>query len=413
MFNLQEHRTHQKHLADQLIWFGLVAKSIILNKNGSLQRTVELMGFDLETSSIELLTANCNKLNHIFKQIGSNWALYFDVVRQKSISYPKTTFTNQLALLIDLERKDRFELENNFVESKYYLTFVWLPPKDSEVSITNRFIKQSNGQAKIDRAKDLENFTKATDSLIDSLRYSFLHVNSLNDEATLTYLHSLISNVDHVVNMPIRTLYLDYLLSDTSLVGGLEPKLGNRFFKVLTIRFFPNHSFPGLLDGLNHLNTEFRWTTRWIALDKNDAMTQINKKAKNWMSKRISLMKIIGQIFHFTASAESNNAEATINQFDAEDAKLALANNQVGFGYYTATIIVHDYDLEACQTKLNKIKNFINDRGFVAKEETINAVDAWFGSLPGHTHANVRFPLLGLDNTLINILLKNFNVPLH
>ena len=122
MFNLAEHKLNKKHLADQLIWFGLVAKSIILNKNGSLQRTVQLMGFDLETSSVELLEANCNKLNHIFKQIDSNWALYFDIIRSKSISYPKPTFTDKLALLIDLERKDRFELENNFIESIYYLT---------------------------------------------------------------------------------------------------------------------------------------------------------------------------------------------------------------------------------------------------------------------------------------------------
>lgn len=398
MFNLAEHRVAKKHLADRLIWFGLVDKSIILNKNGSLQRTVQLMGFDLETSSAELLEANCNKLNHIFKQIGSNWALYFDIVRKKSITYPEATFTNKLALLIDLERKDRFELENNFLGSKYYLTLVWLPPQDREVSLSNRFIKQSNGQAKIDRAKDLENFKKITDSLIESLRFSFLYADSLNDEDTLRYLHSLISHDEHTVKLPTKTLYLDYLLSDTSLIGGLEPKLGDKYFKVLTIRFFPNSSFPCLLDGLNNLNLEFRWTTRWIALNKEDAMTQINKKAKNWMSKRISFMKMLGQMFNFSSSAESNNVDAAINQFDAEDAKLSLADNQVGFGYYTATIIVYDHDLATCQKNLNKIKSFINDKGFVCKEETINATDAWFGSLPGHTHANVRFPLISTAN---------------
>ena len=398
MFNLAEHRLNKKHLADQLIWFGLVAKSIILNKNGSLQRTVQLMGFDLETSSVELLEANCNKLNHIFKQLGSNWALYFDIVRSKSISYPKPTFVDKLALLIDLERKDRFELENNFIESNYYLTFVWLPPRDREVSLAKRFIKQSNDQIKLDREKDLESFKKVTDGLIDSLRFSFLYVESLSDEETLSYLHSLISNTDHVVKTSTRAVYLDYMLSDTSLLGGLEPKLGDRYFKILTIRFFPNSSFPCLLDGLNHLNVEFRWTTRWISLDKDDAMAQIDKKAKNWMSKRISLMKIIGQMFHFTSSAESNNVDAAVNQFDAQDAKLELTDNQVGFGYYTATIIVYDHDLELCQIKLNKIKNFINDKGFVCKEETINAVDAWFGALPGHTHANVRYPLISTNN---------------
>ncbi len=396
MFNLAEHRVVKKHLADQLLWFGLIDQGIILNKNGSLQRTVQLMGFDLATSSNELLAANCNKLNHIFKQIGSNWALYFDVIRSNTIHYPKPTFSDQLALLIDLERKDRFESENNFIESKYYLTFVWLPPKDATVSLSEKFIEQSNSH-KSDCEQHLKTFKKATDSLIDALKFSFLSVQSLNDEETLGYLHGLISNCNHSLSMPLPTVYLDYMLTDTSLVGGLQPKLGEQYFKVLTIRFFPNSSWPSILDGLNYLNIEFRWTTRWISLDKNDAMAQINKKAKSWMSKRISLMKIVAQMLNFS-SPESNNVAAEINQYDAQDAKFTLTDDQVGFGYYTATIMVYDHDLGVCRNKFNKIKNFINDKGFIGKEETVNAVDAWFGALPGHTHANLRYPLISTNN---------------
>lgn len=396
MFNLAEHRKVSKHLADRLLWFGIVEPGIILNKNGSLQRTVQLMGFDLETSSQELLDANCNKLNHIFKQLGSNWALYFDVLRCKSITYPTSSFTNKLATLIDLERKDRFELESNFMESKYYLTFVWLPPTDAAIGLSSNFIQNSNNQSKSNRQQDFEQFKKSTDSLIDALKYSFLYVQSLTDEQTLTYLHGLISNTNHAIKAT-PTVYLDYMLSDTSLVGGLEPKLGNQYFKVLTIRFFPNISYAGILDGLNHLNIEFKWTTRWISLDKNDAMAQLNKKAKNWMSKRLSLMKIVGHMLHFHTNSETN-IDAAVNQFDAEDAKFAVNNDQVGFGFYTATIITYDADLELARAKLNKIKSFINDKGFVCKEETVNTLDAWFGALPGHTHANCRYPLISTHN---------------
>ena len=398
MFNLAEHRVTNKHLADQLLWFGLIDEGIVLNKNGSFQRTVQLMGFDLETSSSELLAANCNKLNHIFKQIGSNWALYFDVIRSNSITYPQPTFCHQLALLIDLERKARFELEHNFIESKYYLTLVWLPPKDTTVSLSKKFIEQANSQAKSAIEEHLQTFKKTTDSLIDALKFSFLSVQNLTDEETLGYLHSLISNSNHPIKAPLPTVYLDYMLADTSLIGGLEPKLGEQYFKVLTIRFFPNSSWPSILDGLNYLNIEFRWTTRWISLDKNDAMAQINKKAKNWMSKRISLMKIVGQMLNINTSSESNNVDAEVNQFDAQDAKFALTDNQVGFGYYTATIMVYDRNLDLCRNKFIKIKNFINDKGFIGKEETVNAVDAWFGALPGHTHANLRYPLISTNN---------------
>ena len=39
-------------------------------------------------------------------------------------------------------------------------------------------------------------------------------------------------------------------------------------------------------------------------------------------------------------------------------------------------------------------ERIVNGRGFTAIRETLNAVDAWLGSLPGHPYANVRQPIL-------------------
>ena len=44
--------------------------------------------------------------------------------------------------------------------------------------------------------------------------------------------------------------------------------------------------------------------------------------------------------------------------------------------------------------KLLAVERIINGRGFVTIRETLNAVEAWLGSLPGNPYANVRQPIV-------------------
>ncbi len=60
--------------------------------------------------------------------------------------------------------------------------------------------------------------------------------------------------------------------------------------------------------------------------------------------------------------------------------------------YVTATITVWDADPRRADEKLRLAEKVIQGRDFTAMVETVNAVDAWLGSLPGHAYANVRQP---------------------
>ena len=59
-------------------------------------------------------------------------------------------------------------------------------------------------------------------------------------------------------------MYLDALLADEPLTGGLEPRLGNSHLRILTIVGFPTADLPGILDELNRLAFPYRWSTRAI-----------------------------------------------------------------------------------------------------------------------------------------------------
>jgi type IV secretion system protein VirB4 len=57
MLNLREYRARPASLCDHLKWARLIAPGIILNKDGSLQRTCFYRGSDLESSTLEELVA--------------------------------------------------------------------------------------------------------------------------------------------------------------------------------------------------------------------------------------------------------------------------------------------------------------------------------------------------------------------
>src|SRR5262245_29378258 len=85
-------------------------------------------------------------------------------------------------------------------------------------------------------------------------------------------------------------MYLDAILVDEVLTGGLEPRLGNAHLRTLTIMGFPSATHPGILDELNRLAFPYRWSTRAIALDKTDAARVLTRIRRQWFAKRKSIV---------------------------------------------------------------------------------------------------------------------------
>src|SRR3546814_4001659 len=79
---------------------------------------------------------------------------------------------------------------------------------------------------------------------------------------------------------------------------------------------------------------------------------------------------------------------------DADLALQALGGDHVAFGYLTTTITVADTDRTRADEKVRAVERIVNGLGFTTIRESVNAVEAWLGSLPGHVYANVRQPLV-------------------
>lgn len=167
--------------------------------------------------------------------------------------------------------------------------------------------------------------------------------------------------------------------------------LGSANVRILTIVGFPGATTPGILDELNRLAFSYRWSTRAIMLDKTDATKLLTKIRRQWFAKRKSIGAILKEVMTNEASALLDT-DAHNKAMDADAALQELGSDQIGQAFVTATITVWDRAPERADEKLRLVEKIIQGRDFTCMVETVNAVEAWLGSLPGHAYANVRRP---------------------
>lgn len=396
MMNLAEYRRTATRLADFLPWAALVGEAVVLNKDGSFQRTARFRGPDLDSAVAAELVAVAGRLNNAFRRLGSGWAIFVEAQRHGAGAYPACRFADAASALVDAERKADFEEAGAHYDSSYFLTFLYLPPAE-DAARAETWLYEGRQQSGVDPHEALAAFIDRTNRVLQLIDGFMPECRWLDDGETLTYLHATVSTKRHRVRVPETPIYLDALLADEPLTGGLEPQLGSVHLRVLTINGFPTATTPGILDDLNRLAFPYRWSTRAILLDKTDATKLLTRIRRQWFAKRKSIAAILKEVMTNEASALVDT-DAANKAADADMALQELGADYAGQAYVTATVTVWDADPRTADEKLRLVEKVIQGRDFTAMSETINAVDAWLGSLPGHVYANVRQPPISTLN---------------
>jgi type IV secretion system protein VirB4 len=390
VLNLAEYRGKSQSLADFLPWAALVSEGVILNKDGSFQRTARFRGPDLDSATPAELVATTSRLNNALRRLGSGWAIFVEAQRHPAGAYPPSTFPDGVSNLVDFERRAQFDEAGAHFESSYFLTLVWLPPAE-DAARAEAWLYEGRDQSGVDGREQLATFIDRTDRVLNLVEGFMPEAIWLSDVETLTYLHATISTRRHRVRVPETPMHLDAILADQPLIGGLEPRLGEAHLRTLTVMGFPSQTWPGLLDDLNRLAFDYRWVTRAICLDKTDAAKVLGRIRRQWFAKRKSIAAMLKEIMTNEASALMDT-DAANKAADADLALQELGSDLVGTAYVTATVTVWDDDPRVADERLRLVEKVIQGRDFTCMVERVNAVEAWLGSVPGHVYANVRQP---------------------
>ncbi len=391
MMSLKEYTPlNQASLADYLPWAFLVAPGVVEHKDGALQKTFGFRGHDLDSATPRNLMATSALFNNAIRRLGDGWTLFVETQRNPINDYPSSTWPNQAALAIDEERKKTFSRAGYYFKNDYFLTLVFKQPEKISRRGAGWFLSKTPQQPQND---NLEIFQKAIQEIIGLLTGLLPLFRELSDDETLTYLHSTISSKRHKIVTPEIPMYLDHILSDEGIEHGLELKVGDNLVRTLTIKAFPCESFPGMLDAINDLNFSFRWSTRFISMGTDTAKSHIDNIRRVWYAGRKRIGTILKEVASQSESALGESSALRKSE-DADEASLLLDEGVVSFGFFTATISVWAPDSKTVDDKIHQVTSVINRLGFSCHVETINALEAWLSSIPGHLYANVRKPVI-------------------
>jgi type IV secretion system protein TrbE len=389
---LKEFRSSAHGLPDLLAYALEVEQGILLLKSGAFLAAFRYQGDDLQSASPQQLEWVSASVHHSFCQLGDGWMIHADLIRKPICQYASgSDFPDATSKLIDAERKQQYLEHGAHFESESILTVTYQPPADMESRLKKYFV---HGHVADEKGWEqvLHFFTQKLESLELSLS-KCLRLHLLKSDALLTHLHTCITGLSHRIKIPQFPIYLDALLGSQDVIAGLYPRIGNQYIRVIWLSGFPLESEPGILKHLEALAMPFRWSNRFIFLDPLTATQILKRYRRNWFQKRHGLLGLVKEIFQAQETTFPNQDALEMTQ-DADQAICEMESGLVRYGYYTPSIILMDESLAVLEQRSQLILKQLEAKGFSGRIETINAMEAYLGSLPGEGYRNIRKPIV-------------------
>ena len=407
---LKKHQSTEAGLADLLNYAAVVDDGVIVGKNGSFMAAWLYKGSDNASATDVEREMNSFRINQALANMGSGWMVHVDAVRRPAPNYShpsQSNFPDPVSAAIDEERRRTFEGLGNLYEGFFIITVTWFPPMLAERKFVElMFHDDSDKPNNKARTHHLIDFFKKEVKNIESRMSSAVSMERLRgqkimneDGSTVTHdeflqwLQFCVTGINHAVMLPTNPIYIDNLIGGKELYTGVTPKLGRKFIQVVAIEGFPLESSPGILTRLAELPVEYRWSNRFIFMDHHEAVSHLEKFRKKWKQK---IRGFFDQVFNTNGGTVDEDAVSMVT--DAASAIAETNSGMVAQGFYTSVVVLMDESRSVVETAALQLEKAINAMAFTARVETINTMDAFMGSLPGHGVENVRRPLINTMN---------------
>lgn len=407
---LKKHQFKDTGLADLLNYAAVVDEGVIVCKNGSFMAGWLYKAADNASSTPEQQTIISKRLNQALSTLGNGWMIHVDAVRRPATKYSsrnESFFGDDVCEAIDEERRRLFESLGTMYEGYFVITLTWFPPllaqkKFVELMFDDDNKSKNKKEQTVALIEQFKNEIKTTENklstAVDLIRLKGYKLTQEDGSTTtnddfLRWLQFCITGITQPIQLPNNPMYLDSYLGGKELWGGVIPKIGRKFIQTVAIEGFPLESSPGILNALSEVPVEYRWSSRFIFMDRHEAINHLDKFRNKWKQK---IRGFFDQVFNTNSGNIDQDALSMTR--DAEAAIAEVNSGLVAMGYYTSNIVLMDENRDRLEEAARVIEKKITQLGFVSRIETINNLDAFFGSLPGHGVENVRRPLINTLN---------------
>lgn len=408
MVALKSFRATGPSFADLVPYAGLVDNGVLLLKDGSLMAGWYFAGPDRESATDLERNELSRQINAVLARLGSGWMIQAEAVRFPATDYPAVDdchFPDPVTEAIDAERRRHFEREAAHFESRHALVLTYRPPEPAKSSLGRYVYSDEPSRSTTYGDAVLAAFGNAIRE-VEQYLGSILSIQRMETRTVsergagtparydelMQFVRFCVSGQNYPVRLPDIPMYLDWLVT-AEFEHGMTPRVDNRYLRIVAIDGLPAESWPGILNSLDLMPLSYRWSSRFIFMDAEEARAKIERTRKKWQQK---VRPFLDQLFKTDSRSIDQDAAAMVAE--AEDAIAEAASKLVAYGYYTPVVVLFGTDEERLQAEAESVRRLVQAEGFGARIETLNATEAFLGSLPGNWYCNVREPLINTAN---------------
>jgi type IV secretion/conjugal transfer VirB4 family ATPase len=184
---------------------------------------------------------------------------------------------------------------------------------------------------------------------------------------------------------------LDWQLCDSELEahrGYL--RLDDDYARVLTLKELPSETRPLLLQGLLDIPANFHVVTEWHPVDNGKARKEIASRRRHHHNSKTSFVSNLQDRQNSGPKDElvDDSKEAAVAELGA--ALTALGMEGKHFGELTLSVVVYDEDRVKLGHAVAEFQKLFTQHDGLLYEERYNLLNAFFATVPGNRHFNLR-----------------------
>ena len=395
----------------QLNLFGFWDEHTFLTKSGDLGCALQIGGMDYESLDRAGRDYAVKRLEAAFRSLDDRTRLYQVFFKRNCPDIPHAQYDNALA-------RESVGKRMAFLRAKfdrlYSFEIFWVLMLDGEYA-KHGLLRALSRMAKTPRSglKELKSLFAANDGR--TMAYEQIERDcsvlqqkakslsgQLSDLTTVELLgaEKTFRLVRHLVNFcPFKIAevrlhgpqWLDWQVCDSELEahrGYL--RMDDYYVRVLTLKELPGETRPLLLNGLLDIPANFHVVTEWHPVDGAKARKEIASRRRHHHNSKSSFVSNLQDRENAGPKdgLVDDSKEAAIAELG--EALTAIGMEGKSFGEFAWTAVVYDEDRTKLDHAVAELQKLFTTHDGLLYEERYNLLNAFFATVPGNRHFNLR-----------------------
>jgi type IV secretion system protein TrbE len=402
-------------------WLNHVTPGLVLNKDGSLLAAFQYRGVDPDDLFDAQVDSYTEQMQKVFSRLDSRVTAWWIVDKRRDTNYIEGTFENQTAADLDDIYSQRFKRGQHFKTSyTLYLLYSGNTGTDKFFDRVAR-IQSEKGvtvtAALMTALKESLSGRKAFARDVGTLRDNILSferliagfanavplkLNRLEGDDFTSALGAVLNRASNPTQMrkPPDAL-LDAYLPRNYVSAGLdlikfEGSQRSTFVGVIGIKGWPSGTSPMLFETLAAMDMEMTICQIVRFLDPGESSATINPAIEYYHLTQYGL------ITHAIAKASGSEPEAKPGKESmlhaCKEALERIGAEGVTYAYMAVSVFVYGETKGDLKRSCDRVVTNLENSGFTADRERINAMPAFAALLPGQWATQSRYDLVSIEN---------------